>query len=99
MVFFKNYPYEGIILASIIGPADLLLVYLWIVTTHCLKTVEREKTEDGAKKKLMEIAREAVPKPGDKNFFMGSLVRDSGSLTDAQNYQVYLKALKEQLVL
>jgi hypothetical protein len=51
-----------------------------------LRAVEKEKTEEGAKKKLMEIARESVPKPGDKNFFMGSLVRDGGNLTEASNY-------------
>lgn len=78
-----------------IDPADLAMIYLWVVTSHCIKTVEKEETESGARTKLMVIAREAVPRVGDRNYFMGGLIKDA---TDADALSNYFKTLKEILV-
>lgn len=72
------------------------MIYLWVVTTHMLKTIEKEKTADGAKKKLGEIARENVATGNDKKNFMGSFLKND-SVTEQTNMQAYLKQLKEVL--
>ena len=60
------------------------MIYLWVVTTHMIKIIEKETTEEGAKKKLGEVAREAVTTGNDKKNFMGSFLK-LDNLTETTN--------------
>lgn len=53
------------------------------------KTIENDQTDSSALKKLEEIAREAVPRIGDKKNFLGGLMKDIPGQHD--KIQVYLK--------
>ncbi|CAD8060262.1 unnamed protein product [Paramecium sonneborni] len=88
MTFFKNYNYEG--------PSDILLIYLWVVAAHMIKTIENDQDQQAAAKKLDEIAREAITtRSGDKKNFLGGLLKEIPGETD--KIQAYLKGLKDIL--
>lgn len=46
----------------------------------------------------MEIAREAIPKVGDRNYFMGALMKEGKDTTENNLNQTYLKGIKELVV-
>ncbi len=49
--------------------------------------------------KLVELAREPIPKPSDKDYFMKGLLKDPKTGSELEKYQAYLKQSKEELVL
>ena len=59
------------------------------------KTIENDQNEIAALRKLEEIAREAIPKSGDRKNFLGGLLKDIPGQND--KLQVYLKQLKDVL--
>jgi actin related protein 2/3 complex subunit 3 len=61
-----------------------------------IRAIEKETTEEGAKKKLGEVSREEVATGNDKRNFMGSFLK-AGSVTETTKMQIYLKGLKEIL--
>ena len=46
----------------------------------------------------MEIAREGIPKVGDRNYFMGVLQKEAKDTTEINLHQTYLKGIKELVV-
>lgn len=46
----------------------------------------------------MEIARETIAKHGDRNYFMGGLIKEGSDASEANLNQSYLKGLKELVV-
>jgi hypothetical protein len=63
--------------------------------SYYLRTIEKETTEEGARKKLTEIAREKVAVQGDRTFFLGNFQKDPKDNTEATTFQAYMKTLKE----
>jgi hypothetical protein len=47
----------------ILGPGDVLIIYINLFITYCLKKIEKDKTVSESKIKLLNLAREMVPRP------------------------------------
>ena len=47
----------------ILGPGDVLIIYINLFITYCLRKIEKDKTVSESKRKLLDLAREMVPRP------------------------------------
>jgi len=74
-----------------------LLIFSIVYITHCLRLCDKETTAAGAAKKLASVALEGVPRPSEPKFFMNSIFQDPKDVKEAEQYQVYLKALKDEI--
>jgi len=62
-----------------------------------LRLIDKEATAAGAAKKLASVALEGVPRPSEPKFFMNSIFQDPKDVKEAEQYQSYLKALKDEV--
>jgi actin related protein 2/3 complex subunit 3 len=88
-VLFKNFAEPG--------PADLVMCYLTVYISECLRLLAMKKTKSDGMKTITQLSLSGnFSIPGDAGFPLAGFFKSPGSRRDADDFRAYFRQLREE---